>query len=173
MHNRIIDQTFTQDGATEPVTRTEAKVQCIVDHTNDDAYIDDLITRCRKEIETICGISIVETEVVLIVDWHTSRKLPYGPVQSVDLVEFQVNEFEDFETVDTDDYKETGGLLASRKCGRHRITYTTGFETVPEDLKKTVLQLIAFRYTNRGDHEAEMSEDLKQQILSYKDYSWA
>lgn len=45
--------------ASEPVTLAEAKVQCRVDTSDDDAYISSLITAARTYVEDILDISIM------------------------------------------------------------------------------------------------------------------
>jgi hypothetical protein len=174
MHNSLIDIKITEGTVTEPVTLEQAKLQCIVDFTTDDNYITDLIKKCRQEFESICGISIVEKSITLIADWKREQQLPYGPVKSINEIKVKTgnsdNGATEYETPNT--YSIDGGLF-DLSCNRLKIVYTTGMETVSEDLKLALLNLIAWRYENRGDHEKEMSEDVLYQILKWKDYSWS
>jgi uncharacterized phiE125 gp8 family phage protein len=45
--------------AVEPVTLAEAKVQCRVDGTDEDAYISSLITAAREYVENVLDLSLI------------------------------------------------------------------------------------------------------------------
>ena len=175
MLNSIIDITITEGTVTEPVSLDEAKAQCIVDFSADDNYITDLITQCRQEFEEICGVSIVEKNIVLIVDWKREQQLPYPPVKAINDIKIKTGTAtggaSEYETPNT--YSIDGGLFDLSGCQRLKITYTTGMTTVSSALKKAILNLIAFRYENRGDHTVELTDDVRQQILQFKDFSWS
>ena len=66
MRNNIIDIRRSESSPTEPCTLAEAKAQCIVTYTDDDALITALITKARKIIENYCNISIVTQSVVML-----------------------------------------------------------------------------------------------------------
>lgn len=175
MLNSIIDIKITEGTVTEPVTLDEAKAQCIVDFSADDNYITSLIKQCRQEFENICGISIVEKNIVLIADWKREQQLPYPPVKAINDIKVKTgnssNGATEYETPNT--YSTDGGLFDLSGCNRLKISYTTGMETVSADLKLALLNLIAWRYENRGDHDKEITEDVMNQILKHKDYSWS
>lgn len=174
MRNSIIDINITEGAVTEPVTLEQIKRQCIVDHSLDDALLTDLGKQCRQEFENICGISIVEKNIVLIADWKREQQLPYPPVKAINDIKTKTgnsaNGATEYETPNT--YSIDGGLF-DLNCSRLKIQYTTGMTTVSEDLKLALLNLIAFRYENRGDHDKELSDDVMRQILKHKDFSWA
>lgn len=178
--NRIIDEKRTNGTVTAPVTLAEAKKVCIVDHSLDDTLIEDLIIQCAEEIENICRISILDKTIIITVDLEEECWLPYPPVKSITEVKLRtgtdVSGVAEYNTLVAGEYTTDGEqsiVFNSSMCGRHKITYTAGMTTVSEALKKALLNLIAFRYQNRGDHEVELSEDVRQQILQFKEFSWA
>lgn len=87
MQNNIIDIKRTELNAVEPVSLDEAKKQCIVTYTDDDDYIDGLITMARKAIENYCNISIVAQTIILTADLYNEWELPYGPVTGLTSVQ--------------------------------------------------------------------------------------
>jgi len=176
MLNSIINiQISEAANPTEPVGLSDSKLQAIVDHANDNDYITSLIKKCRQEFESICGISIVEKNIVLIADWNREQQLPYPPIKGINDVKIKTGVATggsaEYETPSC--YSIDGGFFDLSSCNRLKITYTTGMTTVPEDLKLALLNLIAFRYANRGDHSVELTDDVKSQILKFKDYSWS
>lgn len=175
MLNSIIDIQILENNPAEPVDLDMAKTQCIVDHSLDDAYLTGLIKQCRQEIENICGISIVEKNIILIADWKREQQLPYPPVKTINDIKVKTSANTDGSPVYTVPgcYSIDGGFFNMNTCQRLKISYTTGMTAIAEDLKKMILNLVAFRYQNRGDHDVELSDDVLQQILRYKDFSWA
>lgn len=175
MLNSIIDITIAENNPTEPVTLSQIKSQCIVDHSLDDTLLTELGKQCRQEFENICGISIVEKNIVLIADWKREQQLPYPPIKAINEIKVKTgnstNGATEYDTPSC--YSIDGGFFDLSGCNRLKITYTTGMTTVSEDLKLALLNLIAFRYENKGDHSAELSEDVMNQILKFKDFSWA
>jgi hypothetical protein len=174
MHNSIIDIQISEGTVSEPVTLAQVKAQCIVDHSLDDTVLNDLTKQCRQEIESICGISIVEKGIVLIADWKMEQQLPYPPIKAINEIKVKTgnsaNGATEYDTPRC--YSIDGGLFDMGGCQRLKITYTTGMATVTDELKKALLNLIAFRYENRGDHDKDPSDDLMTQILRFKDFSW-
>lgn len=178
--NRIIDIKITEGTVTEPVTLSQAKKRLLVDHSLDDDDITDLIKQCRQEVENICGISVVDKTMVLTADLDSECWLPHGPVKAISEVKVRTGTETDgtpeYRVLTAGDYTTDGEEFIkfnSSVCGRHRIAYTTGMATVSEALKKALLNLIAFRYENRGDHKDELSDDVTRQILQFKEFSWA
>jgi uncharacterized phiE125 gp8 family phage protein len=173
--NNIIDIKFTESSPTEPCTLVEAKTQCKVDSTDDDTKLTALITACRKRVERWCGISIVEKTVILTIDFNEEMRMIYGPVTAITEVKVRTGTATDgspeWETLTDDDYTTDGeDYLAfnSSLVGRHKITYTAGYVTCPEDLKEAILNEIAYRYTNRGDQSGGISEGAKILAMPYK-----
>lgn len=193
------------ESITEPVTLAEVKAWLIIDtvNTDDDALLTRLITQARQAIENKTKLSIVERTVIVTVDLVREFKLPHGPVRAIDTVVFRKGTNDDGtpdnETLTIEDYTTDGEdfkVIRSGRCGRHKITYTTGYgvdedidydNPIPEDLKTGILQEIAYRYEHRGDETNTMSAagnetvqkvsgicaDALQSIQPYIDRAWA
>jgi uncharacterized phiE125 gp8 family phage protein len=182
---------------TEPVTLPEVKEWLIIDHTDDDALLTRLISRVRAAIESKAKISLVERSIVLTIDLHRESKLPNGPVRTISEVLFRQGTngdgTPDNVTLTTEDYTTDGDdfkVFKSSKCGRHKITYTTGYDAtnnpVPDDLKTGILMEIAYRYEHRGDETnaitaagnesvqkvSGISADAMVYIKQFIDYAW-
>ncbi len=162
------------ESITEPVTLAEVKAWLIIDtvNTDDDALLTILISEVRAAIESKTKLSLVERAVIVTADLVREFKLPHGPIRSIDTVLFRkgtVSGVPDYETLTAEDYATDGEdfkVICSHRCGRHKITCTTGFGTdeeidydnpTPEDLKKGILMEIAYRYEHRGDETNSVS----------------
>lgn len=163
------------ESVTEPVTLAEAKSWLIIDtvNTDDDALLTLLISEVRAAIENKTKLSIVERTITVTADLTREFKLPHGPVREIDQVLFRkgtnADGTPDNETLTIEDYTTDGEdfkLIKSGRCGRHKITYSTGYGTdeeidydnpTPEDLKKGILMEIAYRYEHRGDETNSIS----------------
>ena len=55
---------------------------------------------------------------------------------------------------------------------RYRISYTTGYSIVPDDLKQAVLVQVAWLYEHRGEEEVSICETAKVIAESYKRQLW-
>jgi len=160
VQNSIVDIRRKQAQViSEPVSRADAKAWAIIDHINDDALIDTLITEVRNAIENKTKKSLVKREVTVVAYLNGQFKLPYGPVRSIDSVVFNYGTIS--ETLTTAEYSTIGldnKIFCPKKCGTYQITFTAGygqegdFDTpVPDDLKNGIKQEIAYRYEHRGD----------------------
>ena len=156
--------------ATTPITLIQAKVQCRIDHNDDDVYIGDLINAATAMIDGPdgAGISLITQQWRLSLDvWpNDAIILPLGPVQSVDSITW------------TDLTGATQTLLATqykfdldarpvriRRAfgvvwpilgiipGAVKVSFTTGFgvapANVPADLRMAMLLLISHWYEHR------------------------
>ena len=88
----IVYSKVTSQPGVEPVTLTEAKVHLRVDSTDDDAYINTLISVTRQLCESYTGLSfITQTRRVTMdrfpygssLNPYACIYLPYGPVKEV------------------------------------------------------------------------------------------
>jgi hypothetical protein len=138
-YNAVISVSFSNEGS-EPVTLQEAKDWCRIDVPDDDTLITSLIKAARIICEQYSGLSFVtKTVTAILVNGLGNIDLPYGPVTG------------------TVTYTETDGTaitdydISDSRCDRFKATYTAGYEVLPENLKKAVLNQIAWMEQNRGD----------------------
>lgn len=163
-YNAVLDKSFSAESATEPVSLTEAKqhLNMVFDtagsyeFNDDDTYLTDTIKQARVMTENYTGRSLIERTVTAILRNDCGDiELPYGPVGTVSAI------------VDADDeaitdYKVQGlefKWLQSPLSCYAKLTYTAGYTaaTIPVDLKRAILEQIAFRYQNRGDQQQEFA----------------
>lgn len=186
MPSTILDKKIRQAvSVTEPATLAEAKTQCIVDHTDDDALITSLITRARVQVENKTRLSLVEKTVVLTVELKGCFKLPFGPIRSITTIERRqgfTDDDPDWVPLTSDEYRTEGAdfiTIISPVCGTYRVSYTVGYTDsaglfpIEEGLKDAVLAQVAFLYENRGDNNqvGKFSELAKEFLKGYIDYS--
>ena len=174
MKNNYIDIKRVELNPTEPVSLDEAKAQLIVTGTDDDNFIDGLITICRKAVENYCNISIAAKTITLVADLFNEWELPYGPVTGIQSVQTRTNtqgsglptyatltsgwgldgtEFLTF--IPASGIDAIGNYPIATNFGvapyRYKIQYTAGWPDCPNDLRQAILTEIAYRYENRGD----------------------
>jgi len=179
MKNNIIDIKRSESSPTEPCTLSEAKAQAIVTYTDDDTLITSLITKARKHVENYCNISIVAQTVIMTADLYNEWELPYGPVTGITGVTTRGTnegsgpmtytsvasgwgtdgvEFMTFIPSEAGDFNPSIPFRGITKPlagqNRYRITYTTGYGVVPDDLKQAVLMQVAWLYEHRGEEDA-------------------
>ena len=174
MKNNYIDIKRVELNPTEPVSLDEAKAQLIVTGTDDDNFIDGLITICRKAVENYCNISIAAKTITLVADLFNEWELPYGPVTGIQSVQTRTStqgsglptyatltsgwgldgtEFLTF--IPASGVDAIGNYPIATNFGvapyRYKIQYTAGWPDCPNDLRQAILTEIAYRYENRGD----------------------
>lgn len=187
-HFRIIDIDRTEaDGITEPLSLEDAKKWIKVTFTDDDDVITDIISDARKTIEEFCSVSIVETDIVFVVEMRPANnrsridvELPYGPVniEAVTLVErSDCGDNGVYETMtEGEDYYFLGSLfpkIVVISPGIYRITYAAGYSAVPSKLVDAMKSEIANQYDNRGDeNRMGISEMAKRKSQPYKRMAW-
>jgi len=153
----------------EPVTLAEAKAQCRVDISTDDAYITSLITAAREHCEGIdwCAY-MTQTLELWLEDWPLDDEieLPRPPLQSVSSVKYyDVNDVEytlatTVYAVDVVSvpglihlrYLQTWPILQLRDYNAIKITYIAGWDSaayMPVVIKQAMLLLIGHWYENR------------------------
>lgn len=175
------DESYTCSLSQEPVTLAEAKKHCRVDFTDDDDYLSSLISQCRAAIENYCHISIVtktvtftavnkdfpsqfpysyyqytRTELMLYGinysgGWFT---LPYGPFKAIVSVT-KVSATDIIVLAEGTDFFLRGTAFKQMRINGWSdnvlVVYYAGYDTIPYDLKRAVLEEISFRYDQRGD----------------------
>lgn len=143
--------TIVSDLISEPVSLTEAKQWMrIKEFTDDDTMILELIKSTRLHLEKFTGLSFgtktLKTTLTLDNVWE---EIPYSPVNSITLVERYGSDgtFEAYT-----DYQSFESKIKVGVGGIYRITYQSGFMSLPEDLKTDIKVLVAWQYENRGLH---------------------
>ena len=160
------------DGNTEPVTLQQAKDWLRVDSEDDDALITDLITVARKRIERFTGVSMVDKDIVCIVEISKEFPLPYPALDEITTVKRWVGT--EWETLTTSDYVLLGTNTATFRpnvAGLYEIAYSTTADTdsaLKLDLKRVLLWL----YENRGDDSDNMPVELMSNAKQKRVLSW-
>ena len=175
---KIFDLKLVTDVATELLTISDVKSHLYITHSNDDDYLTALITRSRKQIQNFIKKAIGSQEWVWVIDAVGSEELqiPYQPVITVDLVS-EKTDFQTYEPIVLSTAYDTDGehekTFTPFYSGRFKVEYTTGYTTLPDDLKQAWLIQINHLYENRGDvKEQGLSEMAKDILAPYIDYSW-
>lgn len=153
----------------EPVSRTEAKAHLRVDTSDDDTYIDTLITVARRRVEADSLHALLTQTLELRLSGFPSGnaiELPAPPLQSVTSVKY-TDADEAVTTVATsvyaaDTYSTPGRVVL--KAGQSwpvftpspanpvTIRYVAGWTSagaVPADLRQAVLLLVGHLYEHR------------------------
>lgn len=144
------------------ITRAEYKAYAGLTSTNSDALIDALIPKVSQLVKTICRRTFI--------DWVNDQKTEYhdggtnilvpqeSPVLSIAGLEYSedygqtytaLTEFVDYVHSRTSDCVmsvSTKGF--AYKPNAYRLTYTAGYETLPEDLKLAVMDLLTYYIKN-------------------------
>jgi uncharacterized phiE125 gp8 family phage protein len=75
--------------AAEPLTTADAKAQCRIDHTDDDALIANLSAAARAHVEARTGTRLyTQTVSFKTDDWADLALLPICPVQSISSISY-------------------------------------------------------------------------------------
>lgn len=177
MRNSIIETKRTWAGTpTLPVSLTEVKTHLHITDTENDTELGDMINRVTKRVEDYCNISIVEQTVILIADLKGRMRLPFPPVVSIESISVTDGNFNPTtEDLTVDDYSLIGhqdAMFQSSRCAIHTINYTTGMDSVDENLKLAILEEILYRYENRGDEAAGFSPGVMILLEPFKNLSW-
>lgn len=155
--------------AVEPVTLSDAKKTLRLDHDGEDGLIEGLIRAAREEVETSCGLALIEQEWRLAID----RLPPMGrvllrrhPVQTVKSVTVFGRDGE-ASLVDPATYRlDAGGrpvrlhflVSPSHAANGVEIDFSAGFgeagTDVPDLLKRAMLVLVAHWYEFRASYAA-------------------
>ena len=174
----MFDVKLITDVSSELITTSEVKTHLKITYTDDDTYIGTLITKARKLIEGYCNISIGSQEREWIVDaiGYTEYSIPYGPVITVDDV-LEKTDYATYESIVLHTaYDVDGGhdlTFTPFYAGRFKVQYTTGFTTLPAQLKQGWLMQCAYMYENRGDEgKSGICPEAKDYLNLSKNYSW-
>lgn len=165
----IVDWTRTVEPASQPVTRTEAKLHCKVDVTNDDALIDDAIIAATNSIEEYLSRALfTQTWKAVTDDWFEELWLPRAaPLQSVTSLQYYAADgtlttlaTSYYDTLTTGEPasivrkpNQSWPVLQSDRRARVIATYVCGWSTVaeiPKAIKQATLLMVEHYYVNRG-----------------------
>lgn len=165
----MIDWIRTAEPATEPVTRTEAKLHCKVDVSADDALIDDAIAAARNWIEEYLSRALfTQTWTAVEDDWFEEMWLPRAaPLQSVTTLQYYAADgtlttlsSSVYDTLTTGEPasivrkpNQVWPALQSDRRARVIATYICGWDDVadiPKAIKQATLLLVDHFYNNRG-----------------------
>ena len=143
------------------VTKAEYKAYAGLTSTNSDVAIDALIPKVSALVKSICRRSFVDYVNDSLVEYFeefTSSYVPKeSPILAVSSLEYSsdygntyttLTEYTDYvHSRATDTVKcLTGDFIAGTNA--YRITYTAGYESIPEELKLAVMDLITYYIKN-------------------------
>lgn len=144
------------------VTKSDYKTYAGISSTNQDAEIDLLIPKVSELVKTYCRRSFVDGLDDMLVQRSNGGFekiiLKEGPVTQIVSVEQstdfgqnyqELTEFTDW-VLDAEDNTVTslGQQGFIRAINGYQVSYFAGYETVPEDLKLAVLDLITYYRKN-------------------------
>jgi len=171
----IITLKRVADIGSPPITLSEAKAQAIVDFSDDDTLITQLLTKATRAVETHCNISIIYQRIELTADFSGQWQLPFGPVVGIESVQTPAGPTGSGPagyTTDLTGWSVDGDIFNPATCNRMKIVYTAG-DYCPADLKQVILEVLVFMYENRGKTaDAGKLEDILAKADSYKNVGW-
>lgn len=179
MMARISDSIKTVTGS-EPISLAEIKTALGITGSDHDDYLTYLGKAARELCESKTNVSLVDTTIDATIDCQASWVfLPYGPVKGISSIAsyYQGTKVKDL-VAGTDyylSYQDNTRLtfIAENHSYEVRITYTTGWTTVPSIVKEVIGKLVAWWYDNPdkvmlyADHAKSVIRDLR--VLSKMD----
>lgn len=144
-------------GATEPVTLADVKAYLRVDFDDDDDLITALITAARQKCEKLLGLVLVETDITAY--YATSNNTVYGSCPRKNRFEIFYGPVLEESGVPAftglpDDAKIIGsgtGIWIETYSDCLDISYSSGWDAVPEWAILAVKKQTAWDYEHRGD----------------------
>lgn len=161
--------------AVEPLDVDEVKAHCRIDHSDEDAYVESLITAARKRAETVLKRQLVTATWRLSLPDFPRRldpdtglygviRLPRPPLASVTQVQYTDPDgaSQTVASFQTNLYAEPGFIcpaygetwpLVRRVPNAVNIRYTAGYgadgNSVPAEIKHAIKFMVAHWYENR------------------------
>jgi hypothetical protein len=140
------------------VTLAEYKAYAGITSTTQDIQISSIIKSASQLCKTYCArtfIDLVDDATTEVYSGGTSKIiLKEYPILSISSLEYSSDYGNTYTTlVEFIDYtlnKEDGsiapilGIIFPKQINAYRITYTAGYEIIPQDLKIAVLDLVAY-----------------------------
>ena len=144
----------------EPVTLAEVKLWGKIEHDDEDDVLDSLITSCRDELERYLKIAFATQ--VWRDDFECIDQPVYAPRLPLTAVSMTVAgaAYTDFK------FNQSTGRVSSNWVLRDVVvTYTSTVTALKPVLQTALLDLISYRFDNRGNAEAmQMPMDIKNRI---------
>lgn len=143
------------------VTKAEYKAYAGISSTNDDAVIDLLIPKVSELVKSVCRRTFKDWVEDAKVEYFDGGMAAYVPLESpliaVASLEYSedygatytaLTEFTNYVVVKSDETIRLIGEDFPVALNGFKLTYTAGYETLPEDLKIAVLDLIKYYIKN-------------------------
>lgn len=160
---------ITTAPTTEPITATEAKLHCRVDHSTEDALFTRLIETARIQCENISGRAFITRTYTATLDYwpHWKFELPYPPLAGITSIKYYDDAGSAAATYSSANYyvdtnSEPGRValindaewpdITLREINGVEIIYTAGYGVaadVPDQYKQAMLLMIGHLYENR------------------------
>jgi uncharacterized phiE125 gp8 family phage protein len=162
---------ITTAPAVEPISVTEAKLHCRVDHSTEDAIFTRLIETARIQCEDIARRAFITRTYTAYLDcwpYMTRFELPYPPLIGITSVKYYDDLGSAAVTVSASDYQvdthsepgrfslkstATWPSTTLRDLNGIEIIYTAGYgaaaDSVPDRYKQAMLLMIGDLYENR------------------------
>jgi len=163
----------------------EVKDHCRVDHTNDDAYLQELIYSVEDQLKMEYGIYLSQETYDLLLDEFPKEILIWAwPVSSITSVKYTDGDG-DTQTVTSTNYATDLFSVPARIVGVDSYTwpiprnsvnavqvrFVTGFTSpavVPADIKSAMYMIIKDRYDNREDKGRRFPRISERILTKYK-----
>lgn len=133
----------------------QAKAQCRVMHSREDALITQYMNAARAHLERFTGRKLAVGEVVDTFDrFGEALQLSVGPFVSLTSIGYvdadgQAQELSGASALDGLVYAPAGGWPTIKDHSAITVTYQAGFQETPADLDMAQLLLIGHFYNNR------------------------
>lgn len=143
------------------VTRSEYKAYTGITSTNSDAAIDIMIPRVSSMVKAICRRSFLDYVDDAKTEYFDGGTRSYSPEEAPVIAVASLEYSQDYgntytsltEYVDYAVNKRDGTIVCINKdfpylVNGYRVTYTAGYESLPEDLKLAVFDIISYYEKN-------------------------
>jgi hypothetical protein len=146
--------------ATNLITRSEYKAYANLTNPNTDAEIDAIIPKVSAYVKTYCNRTFNDYVDEFKVEYFNggigSYILAESPVISVSSLEYSTDFGQTYrELTEFTDWVEDEGYIVSvhpsgfpRQLKGYRVSYTAGYESLPEDLKLAICDLVTYYRRN-------------------------
>jgi len=160
--------------ATDLITRTEYKNYLGITSTNKDSEIDLLIPKVSSLVKTYCRKTFIdyydEAKTEYFDGGYPELVLKESPVVTIQ----EVSQSKDYgktytKLVKYTDWIDDGDLIRSTGTSvfmpyikGYKVVYTAGYETVPEDLKLAVMDLV--EYYSKNNSAVHVNRDVTPNV---------